>query len=157
MKANKWILPGAIVLASLILAMSAWSTYYDGLFTNVLVKGQLNVDGTTRDKIKYVTGATTLTPYDGNVVYATLSAPATLTLPAITAEMDGMLLTVKLLSGTTTFTVSPDAANTIESTQGTTTGTSDTTIDANGDCRKWRAAYISGSTPYWAFETKEVQ
>jgi len=46
---RKWALIASVALLALIMAVPVLSVYYDGYFTNALVKGNLNVQGSTEN------------------------------------------------------------------------------------------------------------
>lgn len=102
-------------------------------------------------------GALTWTTAYGHVVICSGSTESSIALPTITSAMSGYIFTVKNQSGATTRTLTPTAGvDAIESTRGTITGTSDTTIDAAGDVGTWMALYRSGASPYWVYIHKEL-
>ena len=72
-------------------------------------------------------------------------------LPDITSSNDGEIHWIKYTgSGTSDINVYPyDTNDAIESTQGTFTGTIDSSLDAQGDLRAWQCRSISGASNVW--------
>lgn len=122
---------------------------------SVTIGNELNIKS-------YTIPASSVTAYthsfdNGNLVYldkalAGTPTSCTITLPQITAAMDGTVFILKQLdSGTTAAVVTPYGLgyDGIESTRGTVSGTSDNTTDAVGDAKAWMAYYTSGTSSYW--------
>lgn len=67
MKVKHWILPMAVVFVVMLMAITAWSVYYDGYFMNVLVRGGLDIKdqsaalGTPDSAVQRLYGLSTVT------------------------------------------------------------------------------------------------
>lgn len=95
-------------------------------------------------------GALTWDVSYGNILICSGTTPSAIALPTITAAMDGYILKVKNISGATERVLTPTAlVDTIESTRGTESGTTDGTADAAGDYIEWIADYRSGASGVW--------
>jgi len=125
---------------------------------NIGVTGNVVVDGGyIRPEVYTRTSAQGALTWDvsyGNVLITSGTTPLTITLPQITTAMAGYEFTIINHSGATTRTVASYGSgyDTIESTLGTITGTSDANNDAAGDTTTWMAmpaATISGTSAYW--------
>jgi len=104
--------------------------------------------------------ATSWSHSDGNfILISGTTGPLVYTLPTITAYMTGFEITFKTESAGSV-TVTPVATiDAIESTLGTMTGTSDTTLDAAGDCGTWVAIYntvSAGVSSVWYFTNRNI-
>jgi len=95
----------------------------------------------------------------GDTLLTSGTTGITVTLPTITAAMNGYELTVKTVSGVTT-TLTPTAGvDAIEASQGTMTGTSDSDLDAAGDCATFIAVYstqTSGVSSVWYIKQEDI-
>ena len=129
---------------------------------DVAITGGLSVSDEITVPLYYhdsATGALTWTTAYGGMLVCSGTTATAITLPAITAAMNGYEFTLKNQSGATTRTVTPTSAY-IEATQGTMTGTSDANVDAAGDVRTWVAVhsdYLSGTTSVWMIKSDKIQ
>lgn len=133
-----------------------------GLATQQSIKAYVD-NGNVKDLTTtsdFTSGATTgkgdyavTTSYNWYYIFNDDCVQSGVTLPSITSAIDGWKVGFKYIgSGTTKFYVYPASGvtNYIESTQGTFTATSDSSLDAAGDVRVWQARYInSGTTKVW--------
>jgi len=121
---------------------------------DIILTGRLDVSGPVTSGTTIITATLTQATTSNDTYYVnnTGCLDSGVTAFAITEELDGFLLTVKHYgnSGTTAIRINPySSADAIESTQGTLSGTSDTSLDAAGEVRTWQAHYISGASNVW--------
>jgi len=130
-------------------------TWTGTLSGDLPVSGSVTVGNELVQKTYTVSGVTeyTLESEDGNIILLDKVAvnEVAIALPTITAALDGYVLTFKQIdSGTSNAVLTPTAlTDTIESTRGTATGTSDATINAAGDTKSFVADFESGVSGVW--------
>ena len=137
--------------------------------TGSYISDTYHYDSSSGVSPSFTSGGLTWDKDYGNYLIASGTTPMYVTLPAITADMTGYTFTVKN-SGVTIVNIDAYGAvasngDYIEATRGTLTGTSDATIDAEGDVKTWVAIYKdalapteteSGVTSIWMLKDQDL-